>query len=318
MFRKLAVTMTNICSAACDMCCFGCSPKGNMTLSNELMKDAIRQASEMKDIRAVGFTGGEPFMVYDQLLECCRYAKSLGLRLTVNTNGFWGRNEKRAYELLRELKEAGVELLSFSADRYHQQYVPLEDLRTALRVTSDVGMLSNVSIMETVHSDDIVQMTEALRPEIYQTEITNHPMLPVGKALETVQEEEYIRFFESKEAKCSFFGMVQLNFDGNYYMCCSQFCREIPRLNLGSARDVKLSDLEQKIASDDYLYVMLRKGFAWYVELARERGFEIPNYLCSPCHCCYYVFRNQELLDAIQDRVKEEAGQLRVQHLLGI
>ena len=91
---KLAIAMTDKCSAACDMCCFGCSPQGKRTLSNALMKDVIRQASEIDGVRGVGFTGGDPFMVYDQLLECSAYAKSLGLRVTVNTNGFWGRNEK--------------------------------------------------------------------------------------------------------------------------------------------------------------------------------------------------------------------------------
>ena len=314
---KLAIAMTDKCSAACDMCCFGCSPQGKHTLSNELMKDVIRQASEIESVQSVGFTGGDPFMVFDQLLECSQYAKSVGLRVTVNTNGFWGRNEKRAYELLQQLKEAGVEAISFSADRYHQQFVPIEDLRTAMRVTNNVGMLTDISIMETAHSDDIVRMTEALRPEIYQASVINHVLLPVGSALERVKEGEFIRYFESKEARCTFFGMIQLNFDGNYYMCCSQFCREIPRINLGDARTVKLKDLENRITSDDYLYVMLRNGLTWYVDLAREMGFEVPDYLCSACHCCYYVFRNQELLDAIKDRVEAEAGRLRVQHLFG-
>ena len=317
MFHKLAIGITDKCSAACDMCCFGCSPQGKHTLSIELLKDVIRQASEMEGTRAVGFTGGDPFMVYDLLLESCAYAKSLGLRITVNTNGFWGRNEKRALEMLKALKAAGVELLSFSADRYHQQYVPIEDLKTAMRLTQAVGMRCDISIMETAHSDDIVRMTEALRPEIYQTSVVSHAMLPVGKALERVQDGEFIRHFETKEAKCGYFGMMQLNFDGNYYMCCSQFCREIPRIKLGDAREVPLKDLQRRITSDDYLYVMLRNGLVWYINLARERGYEIPNYLCSACHCCYYVFRNQKLLDEIKDRVEQEAGRLRVQHLLG-
>lgn len=318
MFNKLAIVMTDKCSASCDVCCFACSPGGKHTLSNALMKDAIRQASEMKEIQAVGFTGGEPFMVYDQLVECCAYAKSQGLKITVNTNGFWGCNEKRAYKQLCELKEAGVELLSFSADRYHQQYVPIEDLRTAMRLTYDVGMGVDISIMESASSDDIVCMTEALRPEIYKSSIENHPILPVGKAMETMEKKDFIYYFETEEAMCTFFGMVQLNFDGNYYMCCSQFCREIPQINLGNAKEVKLADLEQKVSSDDYLYVMLRRGFTWYVNLARELGYEIPNYLCSPCHCCYFVFRNEKLMKEIKNYVEEEAGRLRVQHLLKV
>lgn len=317
MFSKLAIAITDRCSAACDMCCFGCSPEGKHILSNALMKDVIRQARDLKGMNAVGFTGGEPFMVFDRLLECAAYAKSLDFPVTVNTNGFWARNESKAREQLKALKEAGVVLLSFSADRYHQQYVPIEDLKAALRLTLEAGMKTDISVLEGVGSDDIVRMTEALRPEIYQTSLINHPMLPVGKALETMKPGDFIRHFETKEAKCPFVGMVQINFDGNYYMCCSQFCRDIPRINLGDAAEVKLADLERRILADDYLYVMLRRGLAWFVDRAREQGFEIPDYLCSPCHCCYYVFRNPELQERIRDQVEAEAGRLRVQHLLG-
>ena len=318
MLTKLAIVMTNKCSAACDMCCFACSPQGKLTLDTEFMKDVIRQASETKGIQSVGFTGGEPFLFFEQLKECCAYAKSFGLRLTVNTNGFWGNNEERALNMCKELKKAGVELISFSADRYHQEYVPVEDLKTAMRVTHQAGLLLDISVMETADSDDIVQMTEALRPEIYQSLIASHPLLPVGKALETISSENIVSYFETKNAKCSFGGMIQLNFDGNYYLCCSQFSRDIPRINLGNAKGVKLAELEKKIASDDYRYVMLRNGLVWYLDLAKELGFRIPEYCCSACHVCYYVFRNQEFLDMIEDKVKEEAGKLRVQHLLNL
>lgn len=317
MYNKLAIVMTDKCSAACEMCCFGCSPNGKRTLSSDLMKDVIRQASEMEEMNAVGFSGGDPFMVYDQLLDCSAYAKSLGLKVTVNTNGFWGRNEKRALEMLRALKAAGVVLISFSADRYHQQFVPVEDLRTAMRLTHAAGMQYDISIMETARSDDIVRMTEALRPEIYGVTVVNHPMLPAGKALETVKDGDFVRCFDARDAVCTSLGMFQLNFDGNYYMCCSQFCREISRLNLGDAREVRFRDLKKITASDDYLYVMQRNGFAWFVDLARELGYDIPDTLCSPCHCCYIIFRNQRLLNEIRDRVEEEAGRLRIRHLLG-
>ena len=315
LLTKLAIVMTDKCSASCDMCCFGCTPHGKMHLSTELMKDVIRQAGETKSVHSVGFTGGEPFLFFDQLKECAAYAKSLGLRVTVNTNGFWGKNEKRALEMVLELNEAGVEVISFSADRYHQQFVPIKDLQTAMHVTVEAGIGLEVSVMETVGSDDIVQMTEALRPEIYRARIINHPLLPVGKALETISNDNYIKEFESCNAKCTFDGLFQLNFDGNYYLCCSQFSREIPHINLGNAYEVPLADLERKISSNDYLYVMLLNGLGWYIELAKEFGYTVPDYICSACHCCYYVFRNEEFLEKAKDRVAQEAGRLRVQHL---
>lgn len=318
MITKLAFVMTDRCTAACDMCCFGCTPRGKQRLETDLIKDVLRQAADIKKLDAVGFTGGEALIYFDQVLECSAYAHSLGLRVTLNSNGFWGNNEARGREMVRALKQAGVEQISFSADRFHQQYVPLDHLRTAMRVASEEGMPVDVSIMETVNSDDIVQMTEALRPEIYQAEVFNHPMLPVGKALETMSSGDFIHFFETKEAKCTYRGLVQMGFDGRYYMCCSQFSQAIPRLNLGDAREVKLADLGHRISSDDYLYVMLKNGLNWFVDRAKALGFDIPDYLCTPCHCCYYVFTNQELQEALAEQVEQEAGRLRLQKLFGL
>lgn len=318
MYDQLGIAIADKCNAACEMCCFRCSPNGKHELSSELIKDVIRQASEVEGMQAVGFSGGEAFLFFDLLLDCSAYAKSLGLAVVINTNGFWGRNEKRALEMLKALKAAGVEVICFSTDRYHQQYVPLEDLRTAVRLTHAMGIAVDINIMETAHSDDIVRITEALRPEIYDTVVNHHPMLPIGKALENMQEGDFVDNTDSKSAHCLFRGDPSLCFDGNYYMCCSQFSREIPRLNLGSAKEIAFKDLGKRISSDDYLYVMLRNGFGWYVDQARELGYDIPERVCTACHCCYLIFRNQKLLDDIKDRVAEEAGRLRIQHLLGV
>ena len=317
MYSRLGIAITDKCNAACEMCCFGCSPKATHTLSRELIKDVIRQAGESGEIRTVGFSGGEAFLYFDLLLECSSYAKSLGLPVSINTNGFWGRNEKRALEMLKALKEAGVYLICFSADSYHQQYVPIEDLRTAMRLTHAVGIEVDINIMKTEYSDDIVRMTEALRPEIYEATIAHHPMLPVGKALENMKSSDFVDSIESKDARCTFHSIVTVCFDGNYYMCCSQFCMEIPLLKLGNANEIAFKDVKKRIISNDYLYVMLRNGFGWYVDQARELGYDIPERVCTGCHCCYLIFRNQKLLDDIRERVEEEAGRLRVQHLLG-
>ena len=317
MKKKLAIAMTDRCSAACEICCFSCSPQGERTLSTALMKDVIRQACEM-DIPSVGFTGGEPFLVFDQLLECTSYASSLGMQVTVNSNGFWGRNEKRARQMLKELKEAGAQLISFSADQYHQAFVPIEDLKMAMRLCTETGLLCDVSIMETAGSDNLLRTTKALRPEIYHATVGVHPALPAGKALETVGDGAFIQHFCTRQARCTGYGLFQLNFDGSYYMCCSQFCREIPRLRLGTAQELMLKDLGRKVASDDFLYVMLRDGLGWFVVKAHEVGVEVPDRMCTPCHLCVFLFTNQELEERLRDCVKEEAERLRLQHLLGL
>ena len=317
MFSRLGIGITDKCSAACEMCCFGCSPAGKRNLSREIMMDVIRQAGEAEEIRSVGFSGGEAFLYFDLLLECTAYAHAQGLKVSVNSNGFWGKNEKRAREMLRELKTAGMGLICFSADTYHQQYVPLEDLRTAMRLTHEAGIEVDLSIMRTAQPDGIVYVAEALRPEIYDATVTYYPMLPVGKALENMKEADFVDSIRTQAARCTFNGIVTLCFDGNYYMCCSQFCTDIPRLKLGTPGEMTLRDAETRVASDDYLYVMLMNGFGWYADQARALGYDIPERVCTACHCCYLIFRNEKLLEDLKERVEEEAGRLRIQHLLG-
>ncbi|MCR5724424.1 MAG: radical SAM protein [Treponema sp.] len=315
LFSKLAIAITDKCSAACSMCCFSCSPSGTQHLETDLIKSVIDEMAETKTMRSIGWTGGEAFLYYDQIKECTIYAKSKGFRLTINTNGYWGKDEKRAREMIKELKQIGIEVVSFSADRYHQKFVPIEDLRTALRVCNEEKMLTDISFMDTTDSDDIVKLTEALRPEIYQTLIQPHPLLPVGRAMKTIKKDQIVTGFKTENAKCSFNGLIHLNFDGYYYLCCSQFCKEIPPLKIGKAGVTPFAELEKKVSSNPYLYIMLTNGFHWYIEKAKEYNIEIPDYLCSSCHCCYFVFRNMDFLRQIRDDVEKEFERLRLQKL---
>ena len=315
LFSKLAIAITDKCSAACSMCCFSCSPAGKMHLDTGLIKSVIDEVAETKTIRSIGWTGGEAFLYYDQIVECTKYAKSNGFRLTINTNGFWGKDVKRAAEMTKELKSIGIEAISFSADRYHQQFVPIEHLKTALKVSHEAGLLTEISLMDTVDSDDIIQLTEQLRPEIYNTIIQPHPLLPVGKAMETIKADEIVTSFKTENSKCSFGGIIHLNFDGNYYLCCSQFCKEIPPIRIGKAGVTSFTELEQKVSSNPYLYVMLMEGFQWYIEKANEYGIELPAYVCSCCHCCYFIFRNKDFLRQIRDDVEKESERLHLQKL---
>jgi hypothetical protein len=49
----------------------------------------------------------------------------------IASNGYWGRDPDRAKELVRCLKDLGVNGLSLSVDGFHQPHVPVEAVRTA-------------------------------------------------------------------------------------------------------------------------------------------------------------------------------------------
>lgn len=312
LFDALSILLTDRCNASCDICCLNCSPRGKRTLAPEKVRKAIRQAGETEGMEEIRFTGGEPFLYGEKLADCAAWAKENGLRSVVHTNGFWGADPQKAAARTKELKKAGVYKIHFSADPYHQKYVPFSALETAMRCTREAGILTEISIMEINGSHHCKQVREAM-PEEYEAciSVSRYPLLPVGRAAAYVKEEQVIKRVLPMSAKCIFSGMASLFVDGWYHLCCSMYCDSIPRLRLGHMDEVSFSDLESIVLSDDCLYVMLKEGFGWYMQRLGEFGAEIPERVCFPCACCQMVFSNQAFLEKIADEVHERAERLR-------
>jgi MoaA/NifB/PqqE/SkfB family radical SAM enzyme len=99
-------------SLRCNLCCEHCYSSSGPGVRTELdpamvcglVSDAARMGYQV-----VSFSGGEPFL-YSGLLEVLRHAKSLGLRTTVTTNGYF--LQPRRLESLRDL----VDVLAVSLD----------------------------------------------------------------------------------------------------------------------------------------------------------------------------------------------------------
>ena len=139
LFHRIALCMTRRCNAACGICCFSCSPDSSERIGHEALRFHIRDAASHPQITRVGFTGGEALLDYEEVLELSRYARALGLTTSVNTNGFWGEDPERWRPQLCALREAGLECVYFSADPWHQQFVPVAQLRRAIELTLSLG-----------------------------------------------------------------------------------------------------------------------------------------------------------------------------------
>jgi hypothetical protein len=114
------------CNARCDHCYELSSPerKGWMTL--EATRGHLAALARLAvPAEGVHIGGGEPFGNYPLLLEIVRAARAAGLDGIgyVETNGYWATDEAIARERLAELREAGMQQISISADVFHQSWV---------------------------------------------------------------------------------------------------------------------------------------------------------------------------------------------------
>ncbi len=93
--ETLTIITTYTCNAACEECCFECNPSVKHRLSLEDMKNFINESKiRYPTLEIVVFSGGECFLLQNDLYEAIKYSTQLGLTTRCVTNGFWGRNKK--------------------------------------------------------------------------------------------------------------------------------------------------------------------------------------------------------------------------------
>ena len=311
LFNKLTVSMTDRCNASCDICCIHCSPRGKQTLETADILRAIDEAKETGKIEELNLTGGEPLLFADQALTCAAYAAERGLRVAVFTNGFWGADEEKANRLAGALAKAGVTRLHFSADSYHQRYIPFPALARAMRAARGAGIATELALMVLNDGNDVARVQEALADEFLYAKRIVHPALPVGRAREALDESRFQRMFSPQFCPCFYEGMLHLVFDGCFYTCCSMYFRSIPRLNLGSMRDLSVAEAAAKAEADPLLFLIINGGMPWLLRRMAESGMDVPKTAHFPCEYCAFIFDHAGELPGFQEEAREKANRIK-------
>jgi TPR repeat protein len=299
------------------MCCFSCTPKGGRLLDAKRMKEYMDQASDIKTVKNIAFSGGEAIMHFRQFLDCVSYAAGLGFNATLVTNGFWAADEKKGYRMMNTLAEAGLKQVSISVDTYHQEFVPIETERKAARILAELGLLSALTFMDTKDGACMGNSLDELRPEIYGAELILYPLFEAGAAGKNIPGDQYLRLCEARAAACPYEKDIAVLFDGSVMMCCSQYSHVIPMTHLGDFYENSLQETITAFNQNDFIYILLHSGFEWYVNAAEELGYTFNSHYGVACELCHAIFSNAELTEKLKPAVKREADRLRLSKLFG-
>ena len=140
--KTLAVITTNRCNANCDHCISSSSPERPETLTFEQIRRAVDEVNEINRLQNVTFTGGEPTLLGEELLEAIAYVSDQGISTRVVTNAKWAKNDELASKEIRDLREVGLAELNISCDDYHLPDIPIERVRFAWRAAKNQGFTS--------------------------------------------------------------------------------------------------------------------------------------------------------------------------------
>ena len=140
---EIIFSTTTACNLHCEHCFI------NRTPHKLEIADAVRlieSCVESSSIDRIGFSGGEPFLYMDFLIEVTKAAIDHDLMFDqIMTNGDWWRDESDLVEKLQTLYDAGYDgKIGLSWDSYHGQTT--DRMETFIRKVQEIFGEDSINI----------------------------------------------------------------------------------------------------------------------------------------------------------------------------
>jgi len=306
-FKQLALIITDKCTANCRICCLESNPCGKQKLSFNLACSCIEQASQVTGISSISFSGGEPFIFFDELLNLIQVSKSHKLKSSCVTNGFWATTKAIAKEKLSALKQAGLGAIKISYDEFHQEYVSPSNIAYIMAASKELGLFCQMQCVVTRSSSRLKDFLPLWGLDTLLIHFGEIPCLPVGRAKSHISQSEFIYRDTIPRYPCKWMDDLTILPNGDVYPCCTQG-GFTTLLKLGSAKSETLAKLIQHFSENRLYQVLSSHGPSWFLNLFYDAGEESlfqRNYV-NLCHLCHEIFSNPKAISLIQKNLVEE------------
>lgn len=286
---SISLALTYRCTAECSHCFMASSASRDDTMTLPEVDGYLTEAKRA-GATSVWFFGGEPFFYFDLFASGVECARQLGLVPTATTNAFWAVSERTSAKRLSLLKEKGLQKLSFSADPFHQEYVPLEHIRNAVKAAEALGIFDGVgaycSFAEEQGNEIVRRCREGvIRLSAYEVGVGPKVWF-VGTAAEVLAPLALKQAWSSHD-RCVWEDMLLGRSGSASVHPCGdvQLCTGI---SIGNAKRRKLSEIIQTYSARTHpiLGVLSKEGVTGLARMAMGYGFEPTEYV-DACHLCY-------------------------------
>ncbi len=302
LWRNVGLMLTYRCPARCACCYVFSGPDAySPEMSTEMALSCWRGVRRLAgDAGQVHLTGGEPFICYSRLCEILRQAQreNLGGLQKIETNAYWCTDAGLVRERMAELKEIGLTKLQISTDVYHQQYIPIENVRMAAEIATEVLGEKRVQIrwrdfFNNPHK--VVDLPPNEQAQSFRDAFVQHPERMLGRAaVELVSLLPPKDYDEIADSVCSWglLGAGHVHIDGSGHIFIGT-CIGIIAGDIASGSIVQLDQFwrDFDIRRHPVLSILAERGPAGLVEVAREADFMPNRTYASKCHLCFEVRR---------------------------
>jgi organic radical activating enzyme len=304
---RVGLLLTERCDIACAHCWLGPSSNG-ADMSLDEARGYIDQASRIPSMEWISFTGGEPFLLPGLLNELVGYASAKGLRTECVTNCSWAETPEKTEESLKTLKESGLTVMNISADDFHQEFVPFENVRNCFEAAKGLGLKTVImSAAQAGASLSLAEIIIRLGPDQVRTLRAQEStqglsaiavetgFIPVGRGAQLPQDKRLIG--ESKiEGPCRLV-LRDIGIDprGELLACCSA-ASFLARGRLGSVVETGIQQLLDDAGEQPLFEILSRQGPS---SLADSLGIDVRDGFVSRCHLCHEVLKDPWLDEAL-------------------
>ena len=308
----LTLITTYQCNAACKDCCFECTPQVRGRLSLEDMRSSIRKAArEFPGLQLVVFTGGECFLLKNDLFAAILEAHQAGLRTRCVTNGFWGRSENYCAQIVSRLVEAGISEINISTGKDHQQWIPVSSVIRAARMLVERGVVTVLTVeaetgsgdcLDQISSDPdirkIMQKTDLFRLQRNSWMPFHHDSVRRSMAIDQVQLRSGCR---------QLFRNLTITPDREMSACCGLTMEHIPEMKLGLIDHDQPWSRQYFSQLNDFLKIWINVDGPYRIieRLLGERDVKDLGSIVHICEACAILHQDAHLRKALAARYHE-------------
>jgi Radical SAM superfamily/4Fe-4S single cluster domain len=314
--RVLSLMTTRRCTAACDHCCNGSSPRAQGAIPVERMHALIDEAKQIPSMQRVGFTGGECFLLGRDLDALIAHAHELGFETRVVTNGYWAVNANAARKRVAALEAAGLDEMMLSTGTFHQAFVPVGRVVHGARAAAAAGIRCRIAIeaCDQQTFDESVLHTELADEIAARRVFLGHDPWTTDAGGRGVTELSHDRLHEDgrryQAGRCGeILDTITVTPDQNLQACCGFPTEQLPALRIGSVAEMSLTDALRESPNDlmkMWLHVAGPQGIAEFV------GRYDPGYVLPPtvsiCEACAVLQRDARAMAVLAEHAADAAG----------
>jgi len=300
-FNALVLIITEQCNISCRHCALGSSPHLSRPIDVKLFQNAIKDAAHLPNVRKeCAFAGGEPTLYIDELECLMETAVTEGMSPSVTTNGWWGKTEETATTILSRLFNAGLRRMELSVDVFHQEFIPIKNIRTALHLAREHGIsvILRVCVTREHHAGRALQWLDTNDLEGVLVAISH--IIPIGRAKTQCPSNQNYYSKRAIFGNCRDFLNLTISPNGNVSPCCAG-SDMIPFLSLGNFREKGLEIIMDQLRFNKVIQQLVRMGPASFFKAlskrTRTRILSQPS--VNICHLCSLLFNDEDACDEI-------------------